>query len=119
MENRKYWSGNKITSLKPNEIFVYGANPEFRNGLGGAKSAIAFGAKVYGSGRGIVGQTFGVITKNLKAGYKEIATGIVYPNEGPKSVSPDQIRANIDELYDFARNNPDKEFLITYQYETW
>ena len=29
MENREYWSGRKITfvTIKPNEIFVYGANP--------------------------------------------------------------------------------------------
>lgn len=24
---REYWSGNKITSLKENEIFVFGSNP--------------------------------------------------------------------------------------------
>ena len=27
MENREYWSGKFITSLKENEVFVFGSNP--------------------------------------------------------------------------------------------
>lgn len=115
----EYWSGTKIDKLDTNEIFVYGANPEFRNGAGGAKAAVAFGAKVYGSGRGIVGNTIGIITKNLIAGYKEAATGIVYPLAGECSVSPEMIRANIDEFYKVATEHSDKKFLISYQFETY
>lgn len=63
----KFWKGGDITSMTGNNIFVYGENPEFRNGLGAAKTARNFGAKAYGGGRGIVGNTFGLITKNLKA----------------------------------------------------
>lgn len=115
----EYWSGTKIKKLDINEIFVYGANPEFRNGAGGAKAAVAFGSKVYGSGRGIVGNTIGIITKNLIPGYKEEATGIVYPLAGERSVSPAMIRKNIDELYKIALEHKDKQFLISYQYETY
>lgn len=93
-------------------------NPEFRNGFGAAKAARQFGAKPYGSGRGIVGNTYGLITKNLKAGYVEKATGIVYEKEGERSVSPEMISANIDELYECARNNPEKTFFIAYKNET-
>lgn len=117
MSNRLYWYGNFISKLEPNQIFVYGANPEFRNGAGAAKVAQNFGAKPYGSGRGIVGQTFGIITKNLKPGYYERATGITYPTSGERSVSPEQIISNIKELYQCAKENPDKRFLITYQHE--
>lgn len=121
MENRKYWSGTKIEQLAENEIFVYGANPEFRNGSGGAKAAINFGAKVYGSGRGIVGSTLGIITKNLKAGFVEKATGLIYEKEGFCSVSKEMICQNIAELYKLAMQpeHQNKRFLITYQYETY
>ena len=102
-QDYRFWKGDNITSMTGNNIFVYGANPEFRNGAGAAKAARMFGAKPYGSGRGIVGNTYGLITKNLKAGYVEQETGIVYEKAGEKSVSPEMISANIDELYECAR----------------
>ena len=111
----KFWKGGNITSMTGNNIFVYGANPEFRNGLGAAKAARDFGAKAYGGGRGIVGNTFGIITKNLKAGFVEKETGIVYESTGYRSVSPEMISANIDELYQCALDNPEKKFFIAYK----
>lgn len=51
---KKYWTELLITSLKDNEIFVFGSNPEGRHGAVSAKVAIKFGAK-YGKGRGIQG----------------------------------------------------------------
>lgn len=114
MSEIKFWKGGNITSMTGDNIFVYGANPEFRNGWGAAKTARQFGAKPYGSGRGIVGNTFGLITKNLKAGYVEKATGIKYDLEGERSVSPEMISANIDELYQCALDNPDKKFFVAY-----
>lgn len=113
----RFWKGEAITSMTGNNIFVYGANPEFRNGAGAAKVARQFGAKPYGGGRGIVGNTFGLITKNLKPGFVEPGTGIRYDKAGFRSVSPEQIRANIDELYECARNHPEKTFFIAYKNE--
>lgn len=92
-------------------------NPEFRNGFGAAKVARDFGAKPYGGGRGIVGNTFGLITKNLVPGFVEKATGIVYEKAGEKSVSKEMISENIDELYQCALNNPEKKFFIAYKSE--
>lgn len=117
MNQYRFWKGNEITSMTGNNIFVYGANPEFRNGAGGAKIARNFGAKAYGGGRGIVGNTYGLITKNLIAGFVEKETGIVYERQGPRSVSPAQISTNIDELYACARNNPHLKFFIAYKHE--
>ncbi len=115
MSEIKFWKGGNITSMTGNNIFVYGANPEFRNGLGAAKAARQFGAKAYGGGRGIVGNTYGLITKNLKAGFIEKETGIVYESTGYRSVPPEMISANIDELYQCALDNPDKKFFIAYK----
>lgn len=118
MENNyRFWKGDAITSMTGNNIFVYGANPEFRNGKGSAFDARAFGAKPFGSGRGIVGNTFGLITKNLKLGHVEKETGIKYDKIGPGSVSKEQIRDNIDGLYQCALDNPDKKFFIAYKNE--
>jgi ribA/ribD-fused uncharacterized protein len=110
----EYWSGELITSLKDDEIFVYGANPEFRNGAGAAKYARKFGALPYGSGRGVLGQTYGLITKNLTRNYFEEATGITYLKSGFKSLSPQQISDNVDELYKWAEYHSRKKFLIAY-----
>lgn len=116
----KYWSGNTIDKLKENEIFVFGSNPSGIHGAGAAKAALSFGAKRY-MGRGISGQTYALVTKNLdgKEGFVEKATGIKYEKSGFGSVSPKMIIENIKELYECAKNNPDKDFLITYQFEKW
>lgn len=111
----KFWKGDTITAMTGDNIFVYGANPEFRNGLGAAKSARAFGAKAFGGGRGIVGNTFGLITKNLTAGFIEQETGIVYDSTGERSVSPEMISDNINELYQCALDNPEKKFFLAYK----
>ena len=110
----KFWKGGNITQMSGNNIFVYGANPEFRNGFGAAKTARQFGAKPFGGGRGIVGNTYGLVTKNLKPNYYEEATGITYTKTGERSVSPEMIRDNIDELYQCALDNPDKKFFVAY-----
>lgn len=109
----KTYSG-KIESLKPNQIFVFGSNPEGRHGAGAAKTANdKFGAK-YGNGRGLQGKSYALVTKNLKAGFIEKETGIKYEKAGERSVSKDQIVNNIKELYDTAIQNPNKEFLVAY-----
>lgn len=111
--NRHYWSDNIITHLKPHEIFVFGSNPEGRHGKGAALTAKRFGA-VYGQGYGHHGQTYAIVTKNLKAGYTD-RRGITHHHEGEKSVSETYIRGQIDELYQYATLHPELSFLITYQ----
>jgi hypothetical protein len=113
----KFYSGN-IENLKENEIFVFGSNPEGRHGAGAAKVArTKFGAK-YGNGRGIQGNSYALPTKNLKAGYIEKSTGIKYEKAGEQSISLEQIRENIKELYKFAKENPNLIFKIAYKNET-
>jgi len=94
----KTYSG-MITKLGKNQIFVFGANTQFRHGKGAALQALKFGAK-YGKG-GLVGQTWSIITKDL--------TKRIHP-----SISKDRIISQIEELYQFAIENPYLEFLIAY-----
>lgn len=123
MENRKYWSGKKIIGLTSTEVFVYGSNVKGVNGAGGAKAAMLLDKTAqHGIGRGFNGSnTYALLTKILdnQANYFEKSTGITYNKTGYCSVSPAQIRANIDELYTCALQHPDKSFLISYQFETW
>jgi len=119
----EYWSGKKITYLKENEVFVYGSNPQGINGAGAAKAAMSLseGAK-NGIGRGFNGSNaYALVTKSLNAGVFEKSTGILYDKEGFRSVSPEQIRANVDELYEIAKQSEhkNKKFLVSYQYESW
>jgi hypothetical protein len=114
----QYWKGDTIESMTGNNILVFGSNPEGRHGAGAALLATKFGAKRH-KGRGLHGNTYALITKNLTAGFKEKETGITYAKEGYRSVSPSQVSQNIDELYDFARTNPHLKFFIIYKYESW
>jgi len=99
----------------PDVIFVFGSNPEGRHGQGAAADAMKkFGAKYY-QGRGLQGGAYALVTKNLKAGFKETKTGITYDAVGERSVRPDQIVNNIVEMYNVARANPNKKFQIGYR----
>lgn len=117
-KERKYWNGKFINNIENNQIFCFGSNPEGRHGAGAAKTAMKFGAK-YGKGRGLVGNTYALITKNLTAGFIEKETGIQYNNESYKSVSEFDIKKNIADMYACAEQHPDKEFLLAYSYEMW
>lgn len=119
MNNKiRFWTGEHINELQENQIFVFGSNPEGRHGHGAAKSAMKFGA-TYGVGRGLSGQTYALVTKNLTANFTEKATGITYATEGFNSLSPEQITKNIQELYETAKSMTDKLFIVVYQNETW
>lgn len=114
---QRYWFGNLLDHMGENEIFVFGSNPEGRHGLGAAKLAVGFGAQ-YGRGRGLYGNTYGLITKNLKAGFTErlVGGGVKhYPKAGIRSVSLEEITQNVLELYNCATSHPELEFYVIYQ----
>ncbi len=114
----RFWTGDTIKELQSNQIFVYDSNPQGSHNKDMGYQARKFGA-LYGIGRGLQGNTYGLVTKNLKANYTEKSTGIKYILEGAKSVSVKQIQSNIDELYECANNNPDKYFIVGYKNELW
>jgi hypothetical protein len=91
----------RITQLEPNEVFVFGSNPQGRHGKGAALIAkLKFGAK-YGQARGLMGQSYGIVTKDL--------TKQIHP-----SVSTKDIKKEIAELYNFATLNPTMLFYVAY-----
>jgi hypothetical protein len=109
----EYYTG-LIRTLKENEIFVFGSNPQGRHGAGAAKIAKDNYGAIYGKGRGIQGNSYALVTKNLTPGYIEKNTGIMYPISGAKSVLEYQIIENIKELYDYAILHPKNKLFIAY-----
>lgn len=90
-----------IKSLPDNGIFVFGANPQGRHGKGAAATAkMFFGAK-YGQGKGLMGKSYGIVTKDLRK------------SKHP-SISSKEIKGQIKELYTFAIANPQLDFYIIY-----
>jgi hypothetical protein len=96
----------KITSLKENQIFVFGSNEGSSRGgnpTHGAGTALIarnkFGAK-QGQSKGLQGRSYAIVTKK-------------HWNVEKSSTKPEIIN-EIKTLYDFAESNPNKEFLIAY-----
>jgi hypothetical protein len=86
-----------ITSLLPDEVFVFGSNYAGRHGKGAALTALRlFGAR-YGQGRGHVGQSYAIPTKGLRL--------------EPLPLS--EIAAYAKEFIQYARDNPNLKFLLT------
>ena len=90
-----------IKKLKPNQIFVFGSNTQGRHGKGSALCAKqSFGA-IYGQSQGLQGQSYAIVTKDL--------TKNVHP-----SISNSYIIKQIKDLYLFAIEHSELEFVIAY-----
>jgi hypothetical protein len=114
--SRLLYTAENTTSLKPNQIFVYGANKDYKNYGGAAGDARRYfgagggnpekGYKGPKGGPGIVGQSYGVITKKA-------------PDDAPESFyskTPEGkaiVKKEIKKLVRTMRANPDKEFILT------
>ena len=96
----------KIISLKENEIFVFGSNEgNSKGGLpthgkGNAKIAKEKFGAIQGQPRGLQGQSYGIVTKK----YWNVL----------KSSTSEEIKKEIENLYAFAINNPDKILKVAY-----
>ena len=91
MYNRKY-TPERITELKPNEIFVFGSNLAGAHGGGAARLAYnRFGA-IWGQGVGLQGQSYAIPTMQ----------------GGVETIKP-----YVDEFIKFAKQHPELKFLVT------
>ncbi len=85
-----------ITSLAPNEVFVFGSNRSGRHGKGAAKTALKWGARM-GVGEGLSGQTYGISTKDARI----------------QTLPLSAIQINVDRFIRFANTRADLTFLVT------
>ena len=91
MYNREY-TPERITSLKPNEIFVFGSNLAGSHGGGAARIAYdRFGA-IWGQGVGLQGPSYAIPTMH---------GGV------------DAIQPYVDEFIGFAKAHPEMKFFVT------
>ena len=81
-----------ITSLKPNEIFVFGSNLAGAHGGGAAYTAYRKFGAIWGQGVGLQGQSYAIPT--MQGGV-------------------DTIRPYVDEFIAFANVHPELTFLVT------
>ena len=90
--NNKEYTPERITELKPNEIFVFGSNLAGMHGGGAARLAYnRFGA-IWGQGVGLQGQSYAIPTMQ----------------GGVETIKP-----YVDEFIRFAKSHPDLRFYVT------
>lgn len=88
----KRYTEEQITTLAPNEIFVFGSNIQGYHGGGAARMALnKFGA-VWGKGDGLQGQSYAIPT--MEGGVETI-------------------RPFVDKFISFASKHPEYTFLVT------
>lgn len=90
--NKARITDSLVVSLKPNEVFVFGSNLGGFHGGGAARTAYnKFGA-IWGQGVGMQGQSYAIPT--MQGGVETIAP-------------------YVDEFIEYAKNHPEKRFLVT------
>lgn len=89
---------DKITTLQPNEIFVFGSNLSGIHGGGAAFFADNNFGAIWGRGVGIQGQSYAIPTKSK---------GI------ERALTIDEITPYVNAFVIFANANKDKTFLVT------
>ena len=92
MEQKKRTTPEHITSLQPNEIFVFGSNLQGMHGGGAAATAHRCFGAVWGKGVGLQGRSYAIPTMQ----------------GGVKTVKP-----YVDEFIELAKNHPELHFLVT------
>ncbi len=89
---QKRTTPENITSLAPNEIFVFGSNLSGMHGGGAAWVAYRKFGAIMGQGVGLQGQSYGIPT--MQGGVETI-------------------RPYVDEFIEFAKGHPELTFLVT------
>jgi len=93
-----YITPNYIKELSENEVFVFGSNRQGRHGLGSALTARnKFGA-IYGQSAGLQGQSYAIITKELRKDYQP--------------VSLQEVKEGVDTFIQFAKDNKHLTFYV-------
>lgn len=90
--NKKRISSGRITSLAPNEIFVFGSNLQGAHGGGAARMAYECFGAVWGQGVGLYGHTYAIPTMQ----------------GGVETIKP-----FVDDFLMFAATHSDLDFLVT------
>ena len=85
-------ASSHITTLQPNEIFVFGSNLSGMHGGGAARLAYQKFGAIWGQGVGLQGQSYGIPT--MQGGV-------------------DTIKPYVDEFIEFTKTHPQLKVLVT------
>jgi hypothetical protein len=89
---------NIIKRLEDNQVFTFGSNRQGRHGKGAALTArTKFGA-IYGQSKGLQGQSYAIVTKELRKDYDPVTL--------------DEIKEGIDNFIIFAKENTHLTFYV-------
>jgi hypothetical protein len=91
------YTPDNIVELKESEIFCFGSNLAGRHGKGAALIARKKFGAVYGVGEGLTGRCYAIPTKGHNL----------------SRMSLKEIKKHVDIFLEFAKDNPDKKFLVT------
>ena len=80
-------------------IFVFGSNREGRHGKGAALEARLKHRAIYGQARGRQGNSYAIVTKELRAGHPKVTLA--------------EIALEVGEFILYAIDNPEEEFQVT------
>ena len=92
MPGQRVFTPSHISSLKENEVFVFGSNLDGLHGGGAAAAAVRFFGAIWGQGVGMQGQCYAIPTMH---------GGV------------DVIKPYVDEFIVYAREHQDKFFYVT------
>jgi hypothetical protein len=90
--------------MPPNGIFVFGSNTEGRHGLGAAKDAKDNFGAIQFQAKGLQGQSYAIITKDLAKGKRSI------PLYGLEGLS---IAEGVRDFIEYANAHPELKFYVT------
>ena len=92
MENNIRYTPDNISSLAPDEVFVFGSNLQGRHGSGAAGAAVRYFGAIWGQGVGMQGQCYAIPTMH---------GGV------------DEISPYVDDFIVYAKGHPELTFLVT------
>ena len=99
-----------ISNLKENQVFVFGSNPV---GINGNPAKGTGGAALVATTNGWVEQSEKMDNRLSNSGKAWGLTTVSYPGK-KRSKTFQEILEGIKKLYDYAKANPEKEFLVAY-----
>jgi hypothetical protein len=85
---------DRVTALEPGQVFVFGSNDRGLHAGGAARDAVTRFGAIWGQARGLQGDSYAIVTMG-------------------EDVDLESIRAEVQQLFGFARANPQLTFLMT------
>lgn len=80
-------------------IFVFGSNRQGRHGKGAALTALKEYGAVYGQAKGRQGNSYAIVTKELRNGYQPVTL--------------EEVKSQIRKFLQYAGEHPDLLFFVT------